>query len=220
MEESREAQLCAGMPEDRKEVFQRVWRRVMEGREDSCPITWENDQPALTPPSRETPPGQPALPAGAGERCRDHPQGDFPDRRAMGFLGENCRDCEPLLQEMIRREISDWKEYQLLARRTGGAPARVFLAMASDEKRHAKRLSAAYFLISGVRYWPEGENAAPPTAYLGALRRRFGVEQESMAAYLAGAEATSDPCLRQLFLEHAREEWDHACKIRNLVEQV
>ena len=57
-------------------------------------------------------------------------------------------------------------------------------------------------------------------SYLGALRRRFGQEQAAMAAYLAGAEATEDPCLRQLFWDHAQENWDQACRVRALVEQL
>ena len=80
------------------------------------------------------------------------------------------------------------------------------------------QFSAACFLISGIRFWPEGGKVTPPASYLGTLRQRFGEEQAGMAAYLAGAEATSDPCLRQLFLDLAQEEWEHACKIRALVE--
>ena len=37
------------------------------------------------------------------------------------------------------------------------------------------------------------------------LRRRFAQEQATMAAYLTGTETTTDPCLQQLFWEHARE---------------
>lgn len=211
--------------EDRDAVFERVWKRVMEGREDTPPIVWGD---AARPPEenteahgslqeetrRELDQELAVLPSAGGQ---DRSHSDFPPSHG-GFLGENCRDCAPLLQEMIRRELADVREYQALARRVGGNQARAFQALASEEKRHAKRLSAAYFLISGVRYWPDGEKITPPTSYLGALRRRFGMEQEGMAAYLAGAEATADPCLRQLFLDHAKEEWDHACRIRSMVE--
>ena len=120
---------------------------------------------------------------------------------------------------MIRRELADCREYQTLSRRAGGGPARVLAGLAGEKKRRAKRLSAAYFLISGVRYWPEGEKCPPVTSYLGTLRRRFAQEQATMAAYLTGTETTTDPCLQQLFWEHAREAWDQACKIRTLVEQ-
>lgn len=198
-------------------VFQRVWKRVMEGRTDGAesPILWED------------PAGQPPAPCGEARALQPlagqagpqaGPPSDFPAGPAV-VLGENCLDCVPLLQQMIRRELADWRAYQALARRAGGPQGRVLQTLANEEKARAKRLSAACFLISGVRYWPEGERPAPPRTYLGALRQRFGAEQAAMAGYLAGAEETEDPCLRQLFLQHAREAWDHACRIRQLVEQ-
>ena len=226
MDETMET-LTQGTPEERDEVFQRVWKRVMEGRPDTggSPIVLNEDRMAEETEAHGSLQGEEetvretALQPLAGRRAQEERRrSDFPGGQA-GVLGENCLDCVPMLQEMIRHELADWREYQALARRAGGPAAKSLQALANDEKRHAKRLSAAYFLISGVRYWPEGERAAPPVSYLGALRRRFGEEQAGMASYLAGAEATSDPCLRQLFLEHARDEWDHACRIRSLVEQ-
>jgi rubrerythrin len=187
---------------DREAVIQRVWKRVMEGREEE----------ALPHGSLQAEEGEMGvLPAPMPQSKSDFPTGAV-------FLGEGSLDMAPLLQEMIRHELEDVRAYQAIAKRVGGTQARVFQALAQEEKTHAKRLSAAYFLISGVRYWPEGGKTTPPTSYLGALRQRFGEEQAGMAAYLAGAEATSDPCLRQLFLDLAREEWEHACKIRTLVE--
>lgn len=187
---------------DREAVIQRVWKRVMEGREEeplpNGSLQGEKEEMGV-------------LPAPMPQSKSDFPTGTV-------FLGEGSLDMAPLLQEFIRHELGDMRGYQALAKGTGGPQARVFQAMAQEEKTHAKRLSAAYFLISGVRYWPEVGKATPPTSYLGALRQRFGEEQAGMAAYLAGAEATSDPCLRQLFLDLAREEWEHACKIRTLVE--
>ena len=195
---------------DREAVIQRVWKRVMEGREEESPLVFREDpDPHGSLQGEEGEMG--VLPAPIPRTQSDFPAGAI-------FLGEGTLDMAPLLQEMIRHELADMRGYQALAKRTGGTQARVFQAMAQEEKTHAKRLSAAYFLISGVRYWPEGGKAVPPTSYLGALRQRFGEEQAGMAAYLAGAEATTDPCLRQLFLELAREEWEHACKIRGLVE--
>lgn len=197
---------------ERDAVFQRVWKRVMEGREETSPV-------ALT--QEETEP-RGSLQSETGEMeilpaPKPQTQSDFP--AGVVFLGESSLDLAPLLQEMIRHELEDLRAYQALAKRTGGPQARVFQALANQERDHAKRLSAAYFLIAGVRYWPEVGKGTAPASYLGTLRHRFGEEQRGMMAYLAGAEATEDPCLRQLFLEIAREEWEHACKIRSLVEQ-
>ena len=195
---------------EREAVIQRVWKRVMEGREEASPLVWK-EEPAPQGSLQGEEGEMGVLPAPMPQSRSDFPAGAV-------FLGEGSLDMAPFLQVMIRHELEDVREYQALAKRTGGTQARVFQSMAQEEKTHAKRLSAAYFLISGVRYWPDGGKAPAPTSYLGALRQRFGEEQAGMAAYLAGAEATHDPCLRQIFLELAREEWEHACKIRGLVE--
>ena len=216
--------------EDKKEIFARVWKRVMGDHTDACPITWEEtggDQAQTTTEQQQTLVTEEAaqteektvLPAPPVPRGGQRLHSDFPRDDAQGVLGPQCLDCAPLLQELIRRELADCREYQTLSRRAGGGPARVLAGLAGEKKRRAKRLSAAYFLISGVRYWPEGEKCPPVTSYLGTLRRRFAQEQATMAAYLTGTETTTDPCLQQLFWEHAREAWDQACKIRTLVEQ-
>ncbi|MFR1233292.1 MAG: rubrerythrin [Evtepia gabavorous] len=215
--------------EDKKEIFARVWKRVMGDHTDACPITWEEtgETRPRPQPSSSRPWSPRRRPRRRRRRCSRPPcsprRPAAPQRlspgRCPGVLGPQCLDCAPLLQELIRRELADCREYQTLSRRAGGGPARVLAGLAGEKKRRAKRLSAAYFLISGVRYWPEGEKCPPVTSYLGTLRRRFAQEQATMAAYLTGTETTTDPCLQQLFWEHAREAWDQACKIRTLVEQ-
>ena len=214
--EGRMSETLPDQEAEKKEIFARVWKRVMADSSEACPIAWEDPAPEAA-----APPAQPAegtcLPAPAHRPGTHSPHSDFP--QGGGVLGEGCLECAPLLQELIRRELADLREYQALARRAGGNPGRVLAGMAGEKKRRAKRLSAAYFLISGVRYWPEGTGNPPIPSYLGALRRRFAQEQATMAAYLTGAESTTDPCLQQLFWDHAKECWAQACRIRSLVEQ-
>ncbi len=202
--------------QDKKEIFARVWKRVMAENADSCPITWEENQEQTDLDGEDD--KQMLLPAQKTAQKQHRPHGDFP--QTSGVLGESCLECGPLLQELICRELTDCREYQALARRAGGTPGRVLAGLAGEKKRRAKKLSAAYFLISGIRYWPESEKLPPITSYLGTLRRRFAQEQATMAAYLTGTESTSDPCLQQLFWEHAREGWEQACRIRSLVENI
>ena len=72
----------------------------------------------------------------------------------MGVLGPGSLDSAPVLQTLLRRELADAREYQQLSRRASGPPARMLAALSGEKKHRAKRLAAAYFLISGVRYWP------------------------------------------------------------------
>jgi len=197
--------------EDSKEaVFDRVWQRVMTTDRASCPITWDAPKEAETTEMAE----RPLCPVSAG----DAPKSDFP-KGTGGFLDADSASWGPMLQEMIREELRDSRTYRMMAKRVSGNPSRLFQGMAKEELAHAKSLSAAYFLISGVKYWPEAGVGAPERSYLGFLRRRFHGEQQGMAAYLAAAEGTEDPCLKQMFLDHARQEWGHACLLRGLVEE-
>lgn len=254
-----------GAGQSDREVFERVWRRVMPEEREGCPVT-------LNPPSEEKGQCQPAQngrPTGnqrpmGGQRSggtnrnnqRPSPMeermtplvevqpapetvcesggelalrspgpsdvigNDFPDLHDVPCLGSQAVGSVPLLQAMIAQELRDARFYQALSRRAGGNGARLFSAMASDEWRHAKRLSAAYFLISGVRYWPEPQGKVNLGSYLNSLRQRFIAEQNGAAAYRAPAEECRDACLRELFLEHALDEGNHANQIRMVVEQL
>ena len=156
--------LSKGSAEERNAVFERVWKRVMEGRTDTegSPIVWGENRAAQETEAHgslqgeeETAQETALLPMGSQRAQGDRAHSDFPQGQ-VGFLGDSCLDCVPMIQEMIRHELADWREYQTLARRVGGHQAKAFQALANEEKRHAKRLSAAYFLISGVRYCAGG----------------------------------------------------------------
>ena len=98
---------------------------------------------------------------------------------------------------------------------------RVLATIAADERHHAKRLSTAYFLISGVRYWPVDRVPNPsPAPFSAALREHFMEEQRGAAAYQTAAAETADPCLHELFLELAGEEDSHAWLLRSVLEQL
>jgi rubrerythrin len=149
-----------------------------------------------------------------------HQDNDFPLRSAVPCLGSQDMQYEKLLQKMIRKELQNWIYYRTLARRVNGSATRIFASMASDKLQNAKRLFAAYFLISGVQFWPERGTIPNITSYLTALRHRFIEEQQDSAYYIAAAAESTDPCLSQLFMEIAEGNLRHAYQIRILVEQI
>ena len=126
------------------------------------------------------------------------------------------------LQQFVDRALADWRSYQALSRRAQGNSGQILSAIAADQRRHAKRLSTAYFLISGVRYWPAERPAGPAsrTPFAAALRERFMAEQRSAAAYQAAAAETADPCLRQLYEELSGEADAHAWLLRGILEEL
>ena len=187
-----------------REVFERVWRRVMPDGGD-CPIRIE---PAARPePERALP----AVPAPE----REEEQAD------IVCLGRASVMYGARLEEMIDAEMEDWRTYQGLARRAGGSAARALGSLAAEERRHVKRLATAYFLITGQRYQGRGQGGGRPAVDLMlGLREQYIREQRGAAAYQSAAEEASDPCLRQLFGELAEEESLHAQAIRGLLEQM
>ena len=218
MEETTETREAGKQAEDQA-VFARVWKRVMAGEAAEGPISLApRDETEDGDPTPEAPAEAGALIPAGPAAVQDAPQGDFP--KESGVLGEACRESLPLLQELTRRALRDWRVYQMLARRAGGGAGRSLGSLANQAHQNSKALTAAGFLISGVRYWPEDHTPPQLGSYLGALRQQFIREQETMTACLTGAEATADPCLGQMLWEQARSAWDRACRLRGLVEQV
>lgn len=196
-----------------REVFERVWRRVMPEDRGDCPFTLPERQEQETG-------GVPALavPAAAPVQVLELDQEDHMEE--ISCLGPASAAYGTTLQGYIDDELADWRRYQALARRTPGGGGRALAAIAADERRHAKKLSTAYFLISGIRYWPEVRASQPATPLHAALRERFWAEQRGAAAYQAAAAETADPCLKELFSELAGEEEAHVWTIRGVLEQL
>ena len=128
-----------------------------------------------------------------------------------------CMDTAALeslevLQGFIREELADRRTYLFLARRAPTAEARqVFRAIASDEGRHARRLLAAVYLITGERYCPA--ICYPPLrcdGYCAALRERYHEEVCGGFNYRRASQETLDPCLQQLLLAFSQDEYRHA----------
>lgn len=200
-----------------RETFERVWRRVMnEG--DESPI--QTDPPA-DEQARGMMRARPDVPVMEQTGLAVPRREEVRPEQDVSCLGQGSSMYAPLLREMIDGETEDFRTYQALARRAGGSGTRMLSTMAADERRHAKRLSTAYFLITGERYQsPNMNGSRPPMDLMTGLREQFIQEQRGAAAYQGAAQETGDPCLRQLFQELAQEEMAHARMIRSLLEQM
>ncbi|MGM9607946.1 MAG: rubrerythrin [Oscillospiraceae bacterium] len=193
-----------------RDIFLRVWQRVMPEESPECPITVERPEPRPTPVPK--PERRPAPAESAGD--------DFPTPDDVPCLGSGGAADQERLREFTTRELTHWRSYQMLARRSGPG-GRMLAALAGGCRRRAKRLSAALFLISGVRFWPAEQIAVPaPRSYFGALREQFLAEQDRGCAYRAAAEDCRDMCLRTLYLDLADECAEHADRIRSLLENM
>ena len=180
-----------------REVFERVWRRVMPEDRPDCPFTLysEEEQAAVRP---------------AEERKAE----------LVPVPAEQSGGDGAVLQAFIADELSDWRTYQTLARRIPGGNGRALMGVAADERRHAGRLSAAYFLLSGVKFWPPAEPELPKEGWMAILRRRYWAERKGAEAYRTAAGRTGDSALRELYLELAGDEEAHAGVIRGILERM
>ena len=114
------------------EVFARVWSRVM--------------------PDQALSPIQPALPA-----LRSPAQ----TAPAPSCLGEGSARYVPQLEALMDQLHAALGSVRQLARRGGGRASRLLASLAADQQRQLRRLSAAYFLITGRRYAPKGQGPPP-----------------------------------------------------------
>ena len=109
---------------------------------------------------------------------------------------------------------------RMLARRANGSCAKALAALACDHRLAFRRLSAAYFLITGQRYMPKCAAPSLPASLALGLRQQFVWEQQWEQKNRQAAQATADPCLKELYLELAQEGAFHAGAIRSLLEQM
>ena len=127
-------------------------------------------------------------------------------------MGSAALESLEVLQGFIREQLADRRTYLFLARRAPTAEARqMFRAIASDEGRHARRLLAAVYLITGERYCPA--ICYPPLrcdGYCAALRERYHEEVCGGFNYRRASQETLDPCLQQLLLAFSQDEYRHA----------
>lgn len=198
-----------------RDIFLRVWRRVMPEETPACPITvdmGEHARPA--PPPNDTSAQTLPAPDTSGDSSGD----DFPSPEDVPCLGSGGQPDLEQLRMFISQELMYWQIYRTLAQRSGQG-GRMLAALAGNCRKRSKRLSAALFLISGVRFWPAEPPTVPmPRSYFGTLRELFLAEQNRGGTYRAGAEDCRDACLQALYLELADECMEHACRIRTLLE--
>lgn len=217
-----------------QEVFQRVWQRVMAGRsEGNSPIV---PTPAPAPNPGPVPLPTPALPRRwvDGDMSCDYLEAlskAMPVRPLPGDLSSGDLPTAGLedlphgestarLRQQTLEALEAWQFYRHLARRTRGNTARMLTALAADQHRLARKLATAYFLRSGVRYWPTEQLPAPAIpSFWGALRQRHQGEQQAELSYRMAADEADDSTLTELYEELMESCRGHCRQLRALLEQ-
>ena len=135
-------------------------------------------------------------------------------------LGEDSRGDSQRLEQLMTLAKEGAAAARLMACRASGSCAKALSALACDHRLAFRRLSAAYFLITGKRYSPKCGPVKLNCSLALALRRQFLWEQQWEQLNNQAAQATTDHCLKELYLELAQEGAFHAGSIRSLLEQM
>ena len=132
---------------------------------------------------------------------------------------EETADTQTRLEQLlssIEYEMLDAVTYQCLAARMSGCAQKTLRALSQDERRHAKELSAMYFLLTGKKVCPKKPDSPCITCNAETLRRQYQGELAARDRYealapLAGARACT---LREIALDECR----HAQKLYELLQ--
>ena len=147
------------------EACREVWKRVAPG-EDPYPMADNANTQMSAQDSELTLPGAEANPC-----C----------------MGSEASVSVEVLQGFLREELGDAQVYAYLSSCTPRREmARAFRALSEDEKRHARDLAAAIYLITGKAEACAGYN------------------------YARAGEETLDLCLSKLFAAMSEDEYRHA----------
>lgn len=124
------------------------------------------------------------------------------------------------MRRQVMEALEGWQFYRHLARRARGGGARILNTLAGDEHQAARKLAAAYFLLTGIRYWPSGLLGTPAIpSYWGALRNRHQAEQRREADYRASAGDWDGSDQQELYRTLAEGAQERCRALRTLLEE-
>lgn len=134
-------------------------------------------------------------------------------------MGTAAADMLEVLTGFIEEELADRRQLLALSRQAPGWARQQLRDMANAEGQHARKLMAAYYLITGSSYQPA---INCERIYVGrwcpALRERYHAAACSGLNYMRAAEESTDPCLQRLLKGLGADEYRHADRLLCLLE--
>ena len=193
--------------------YDQIWQRVSPNLEP-YPDLRERATPAMAPLTSG------AAPAGS-QSGADGDLEDLPGaERNPCCMGTAAREDLRVIEGFIEAELADQRYYQTLVRRAPAFARGTLRDMANASGTAARRMMAAYYLITGTCYRPA---MSGDTIRIGnwcpALRERYHVEACNGMNYLRAGEETTDPCLGRLLKELGEESYRQADALMALLER-
>lgn len=135
-------------------------------------------------------------------------------------MGSAAAEDLEVLEGFIEEELADCRHYTAFARQAPAIARQTLRQLAADEAEHARRLMAAYYLITGKCYQP---HVSCDRVYIGpycpALRERYHAEACGGFNYARAADGTTDICLIKLLTDLSEQEYRHANLVMALLEK-
>ena len=206
--------------------YDRIWKRVAPDLEPYPGMGAGIAEGAAVAPMQAAPPVPPVSPIPAAQAVTEEGMpaarqeqlpGADPDPCCMGTAAQAVVD---VVAGFVEEELAD-RRYLLAMSRQAPAWARQRLRdMAAEEGAHARRLMAAYYLITGECYRPAIDTGRICIGrWCPALRERYHMEACGGLNYAQAADGTTDPCLQRIFNVLSREEYRHAVEIMEMLER-
>lgn len=204
---------------DSQEVFQRVWARVM-GAAPEAQQTATAPAPTQAAVSVAAPePAPVAAPSALQAQPVMAPARPAPPRPQPGPQPTPPKPQPCCLRQQVLDSLEQWQMARLLARRAG-KQSRQMSNIAAQLHQQAKQLSTAYFLQSGIRYWPVAQLTQPRmTTYVGGLRQLYQRCQALTEEFQKCRSHAATQDLAQLYVQLAQAGAKRCTQLRQLLEQ-
>ena len=184
--------------------YDRIWQRVAPSL---SPWPLEETGGQMPAPAEQSPPVRVALsePGAQADPC---------------CMGSAAAEMLTVLEGFIEEELADRRHYLAFAQQAPSYVRQTLRRLAADEGEHARKLMAAYYLITGRCYQPYIScDKVYIGAYCPALRERYHAEVCGGFNYIRAADGTTDPCLIKLLTELSEDEYRHAGTVMDLLER-
>lgn len=197
--------------------YDRIWQRVAPGLEP-YPISGQESGAIEASKAVEQVPQQ-AMPGLTPMKASQEQTLPGADMNPC-CMGSAAAEMLRVLTGFIEEELCDQREYGALARRAPSWARQQLRELAADAGGHARRLMAAYYLITGECYHPM-IRCEPIRfgSWCTALRQIYHEEACNGYNYERAADETTDPCLSKLLQELSADEYHHAEILMTMLER-
>ena len=135
-------------------------------------------------------------------------------------MGSAAAEMLEVLTGFIEEELADRRYFLAMSRQAPSWARQRLRDIAADEGAHARRLMAAYYLITGQCYRPAiASGSITIGRWCPALRERYHMEACNGLNYARSADGTTDPCLSKLLNELSADEYRHAGELMTMLER-